>query len=238
MTSSPTVPPELLSYSEATIDTDYAYLHSLSLSGVRVPDATYLNDALINIGNDSCKVICSEASPRPSLALLYKSFTGLRGRDKPPEELTSFICDLLTLAELPWDASTGPDCRLYAQNYPDTCKEAEPCFYQSLQQIEHGSWQGQQYIDVYHDPSGIPLILEKSQSVNSALTLQPMHIGGLPIVPGTIVKVSENMRTDRQTGKEAFGRATNISLTLPTTYCPTLSNYLWGVSVLQRTRNR
>lgn len=88
------------------------------------------------------------------------------------------------------------------------CTQAEPYFYASWSQVLSGHRRGHGIVSVYHTPGREPILFRKSNDASTALTLQPMEMERMPLVPGTIVSLAYSMNST-MTGEKAYGRGSN-----------------------------
>ena len=71
-----------------------------------------------------------------------------------------------------------------------SCDDAEAYFSDCITQVNTGQIRSQPIISVYHDPTGVPLLLRKSHKVSTGLTLQPISFADTKLHVVNSVKVT------------------------------------------------
>ena len=148
--------------------------------------ASYINKLL-----QGEEFVSTVVLPRPTLVALHKAVKDFQGQRTPTERAVRYINGLFSQADAESTGRPAVVGRL-GGSAVQMCIQTVPTFYDTLRQIETGIYRDQPCVSVFYrdnDGQPEPVLLQKTNQVTSALTLQPIELDGLKIPAGTVVSL-------------------------------------------------
>ncbi len=121
--------------------------------------------------------------PRPSLSVIEQLLQSRssRARRRVLQE------EILPLSGVRVPLKADFRCKSNSLATVGICSEAEGFFCDVVDQIVDGRNRGQTTVSVFHDATGVPLLLKKSYKENSALALVPISVGSYGTLPASLL---------------------------------------------------